>query len=158
MQNFFTMIKGQLPFLAGVFSALFAISVFSFALSDSRMTESEGRRKHKIVFHITTPDTTAYRALIRQLNNIRAVWPDAQVEVVAHSKGIHLLEKNKSNVPTEVGALKKSGIRFYACEQTLKQMNLTKADILPEVDYVERGIVHIVERQEQGWSYIKGGF
>ncbi len=152
------MTKGYLRFLAGVFSTLFAISVFSFALLDSRMTKSEGRRKHRIVFHLTTPDTAAYRALMRQLNNIRAVWPDAQMEVVAHSKGIHLLEKSKSNVSAEVGALKKSGIQFYACEQTLKQMNLTKADILPEVDYVERGVIHIVERQEQGWSYIKGGF
>jgi intracellular sulfur oxidation DsrE/DsrF family protein len=27
-----------------------------------------------------------------------------------------------------------------------------------EVEYVPVGIVEIVEKQEQGWTYIKGGF
>ena len=30
--------------------------------------------------------------------------------------------------------------------------------IIPNVEYVPAGIAEIVEKQEEGWSYIKGGF
>jgi intracellular sulfur oxidation DsrE/DsrF family protein len=30
--------------------------------------------------------------------------------------------------------------------------------VLPQAGYVKAGIIRIVERQEQGWSYIKAGF
>jgi intracellular sulfur oxidation DsrE/DsrF family protein len=61
-------------------------------------------------------------------------------------------------LPVELAALKSKGVQFVACEQTLKQLKLEKTDILPEAGFVERGIVHIVEREEQDWAYIKGGF
>lgn len=90
--------------------------------------------------------------------NVLDHWPQARIEVVAHNKGINLLVKDKTNVPVELAALKKCGVDFYACEFTLRQLNIPKADIIAESGYVERGIVHIVERQEEGWAYIKAGF
>jgi len=138
--------------------ALLLVSAFAFTQSNDHTENTVGKKTHRIVFQITTPDTAAYRALTRQLNNVLAHWPDAKIEVVAHNKGIGLLEKKKSNVPVELAALKSKGVQFVACEQTLKQLKLEKTDILPEAGFVERGIVHIVEREEQGWSYIKGGF
>lgn len=130
------------------------------ALSFSRMqtTVDNPAKTHRIVFQVSTPDTLAYRALTRQLNNVLAQWPEAQIEVVAHNKGMALLQKEKSNVPAELEALKAKGIRFLACEQTLRQQKLNKSDILPAAGFVERGIVEIVEKQEKGWSYIKAGF
>ena len=31
----------------------------------------------------------------------------------------------------------------------------TKADILPNVGYVKAGVIELVERQRQGWAYIR---
>lgn len=146
------------PYLIGAAITLLFIAAFSFTRSSHQTDNNGDKKKHRIVFQITTPDTSAYRALTRQLNNVLSHWPEANIEVVAHNKGIGLLEKKKCNVPNELSALKSSGVRFVACEQTLKQQKLEKSDILPDAGFVERGIVHIVERQEQGWAYIKGGF
>ena len=33
-----------------------------------------------------------------------------------------------------------------------------RAKVLAEAGHVKAGIIHIVERQEDGWSYIKAGF
>jgi len=145
-------------YLIGAAVAILFVAAFSFSKSSNPPDNNADKKTHRIVFQITTPDTSAYRALTRQLNNVLSHWPDAKIEVVAHNKGIALLEKKKSNVPAELSALKSKGVRFMACEQTLKQQKLDKTDILPDAGFVERGIVHIVERQEQGWSYIKGGF
>lgn len=149
--------KHTTPFLAAA-TALLIAGAFALPQSKSETENASDKKAHRIVFQITTPDTVAYRALMRQLNNVLAHWPEAQIEVVAHNKGIGLLEKKKSNVPAELAALKSKGVQFVACEQTLKQLKLEKTDILPESSFVERGIIHIVERQEQGWSYIKAGF
>lgn len=40
----------------------------------------------------------------------------------------------------------------------MKSQKVTKDQLIPEVEYVPVGIAEIVEKQEQGWSYIKGGF
>lgn len=116
------------------------------------------KKKHRIVIQMTTPDTAAYRALTRQLNNVLTEWPEAQIDVVAHNKGLGLLEKKKSNVSAELAALTARGVQFYACEQTMKQLKITREDVLPLAGFVPRGIVHIVQRQEEDWAYIKGGF
>jgi intracellular sulfur oxidation DsrE/DsrF family protein len=35
---------------------------------------------------------------------------------------------------------------------------LDPSKVLTEAGHVKAGIIHIVERQEDGWSYIKAGF
>lgn len=145
-------------YFIGASVALTLVSIFAFSRTAQSTETADDKKTHRMVFQITTPDTAAYRALTRQLNNVLTHWPAAQIEVVAHNKGIGLVEKKKSNIPNELAALKARGVKFIACEQTLKQLKLEKSDILPDADFVERGIVHIVERQEQGWAYIKGGF
>ena len=47
---------------------------------------------------------------------------------------------------------------FLACENTIKERNLDRTKVIAEAGYVKAGIIHIVERQEDGWSYIKAGF
>jgi intracellular sulfur oxidation DsrE/DsrF family protein len=44
------------------------------------------------------------------------------------------------------------------CENTLKNRNISKDLLIPNVEFVPAGIAEIVEKQEEGWSYIKGGF
>ena len=50
-----------------------------------------------------------------------------------------------------------SGVRFVACENTMKQKNIKKEEILPEVGFVPMGIGEIIMKQEKGWSYLKAG-
>lgn len=150
--------KNFSPYLSGALTTLLLVGIFSFVRTGPQSADNQDKKTHRIVFQITTPDTSAYRSLARQLNNVLAKWPDAQIEVVAHNKGIGMLEKKKSNVSGEITALTAHGVKFVACEQTLKQQKLEKTDILPDAGFVERGLVHVVERQEQGWAYIKAGF
>jgi intracellular sulfur oxidation DsrE/DsrF family protein len=54
--------------------------------------------------------------------------------------------------------MKMRGVEFVACEFSMKDRNLTKDEILPEAGFVKGGIIEIVTKQEEGWSYIKSGF
>lgn len=142
-------------YLIGACATFVLAGVFSFAQTK---TEVVDKKPHRIIFHLTSPDTAAYRALTRQLNNTLDYWPDAQIEVVAHNKGIAMLLKEKTNVQPEITALKTRGIQFTACENTMKQQKLEKTQIITESGFVPVGIAQVVTRQEEGWAYIKAGF
>ncbi len=123
----------------------------------------EGKNKpknsvHKIIFQLTTNDTMAHKALMKQLNNITTVAPTSQIEIVCHGPGLEMLITEKSIVHQKIKQLSAIGVSFIACEFSMKERNVPQDKIIPEAGYVKAGIIEIVSKQEQGWSYIKSGF
>jgi intracellular sulfur oxidation DsrE/DsrF family protein len=114
---------------------------------------------HKIVFQFTNAtDTLQQKAIVNQLKNMTTHWPNAKYEVVIHSMGLPLVMSVKSKQIDAIKALRAKGVRFLVCENTMKSQKVTKDQLIPEVEYVPVGIAEIVEKQEQGWTYVKGGF
>lgn len=114
--------------------------------------------KHRIVMQLASGDTLVHKGLMRQLRNMLEAAPTMQLEVVCHGPGMDLLMTDRSIVTDKVKQFSERGIVFLACENTIKERNLDRSKVLPEAGFVRAGIIHIVERQEQGWSYIKAGF
>jgi intracellular sulfur oxidation DsrE/DsrF family protein len=117
-------------------------------------------KDHKIVFQFTNAnDTLQQKAFVKQLENITAHWPNAKYEVVVYNQGVELVMKNNTKYQARLQSLKAKGVNFVVCENTLKNRKISK-DAFPEVlvGFVPAGIAEIVEKQEEGWSYIKGGF
>ena len=114
---------------------------------------------HKIVFQFTNAvDTLQQKAFANQLNNLTMHWPNAKYEVVIYNMGLEFLMPTKSKHIATIKALHAKGVRFVVCENSMKSRKITKDQFIPEAEYVPAGIAEIVEKQEQGWSYIKGGF
>jgi intracellular sulfur oxidation DsrE/DsrF family protein len=117
------------------------------------------RPTHRIVMQLTSNDTLAWKGLMNNLRHLKEGWGDnVTIEVVAHGPGIELLMAAKTTQREAIGRHKAAGIQFFACENTLKEKKIPKEAIISEAGFVPMGIGHIVERQEQGWSYIKSGF
>jgi len=137
--------------LKSIVLALFVLtSVISFPQTE--------KSHHKIVFQMTTADTMAHKALMKQLGNIKSVAPETEIEVVCHGPGLEMLQKEKTIVLKGIQTAKAKGVIFQACEFSLKERKVEKSAIIMEASYVNAGIIHIVEKQEAGWSYIKAGF
>ena len=120
--------------------------------------KSEKKVVHKIIFQITTEDTLAQKALMKQLNNILTLAPVTKLEVVCHGPGLNMLVSGKTIVQDKIAQMKKKGVEFVACEFSMSERNITKDKIIPEASFVKGGIIEIVTKQEAGWSYIKSGF
>lgn len=114
--------------------------------------------EHRIVFQLTTDDTLAHKALMKQLNNILTVSPDTKIEVVCHGPGLSMLVTAKTVVQDKIQQMKKKGVEFAACEFSMNERNVSRDKIVPEAGFVKAGIIEIVSKQEKGWSYIKSGF
>jgi intracellular sulfur oxidation DsrE/DsrF family protein len=117
-------------------------------------------KEHKIVFQFTNAnDTLQQKAFVKQLENLNEYWPNASYEVVLYNQGLELLMQNNTGYIARLVKLHSNGVRFLICENTLKNRKISKDVFISEiVEYIPAGIAEIVEKQEQGWSYIKGGF
>lgn len=116
------------------------------------------KTNHKIVFQMVSKDTSDHNALVRQINNILKLEPEASVEVVCHGPGLQFIQKGKSLVLDKLKDLARQKVDFVGCEFTMKQKNIKKEQLLEESRTVPGGILEIVYKQEEGWAYIKSGY
>jgi intracellular sulfur oxidation DsrE/DsrF family protein len=133
--------------------ALF-LSFSTDSVAQNQVTKSP---EHKIIFQLTSGDTTAHKQLMKQFNNILSVSPSTQIELVCHGAGMDLLISGKTLVEEKINALANRGVVFNACEFSIKERKIDRNTILKVAGYVPAGIIEIVSKQEQGWSYIKAG-
>jgi intracellular sulfur oxidation DsrE/DsrF family protein len=133
--------------------SLLALGLFTIA-----QAQDKAPRQHRIVMQLVSGDTLVQKGLMRQLGNMLEAAPTMQLEVVCHGPGMDLLMSDRSIVADKVQDFSGRGIVFLACENTIKEKQLDRSMVLPVAGFVQAGIIHIVERQEDGWSYIKAGF
>jgi uncharacterized protein len=73
---------------------------------------------------------------------------------VAYGPGIGMLKKD-AVTSGRVDEASLAGIKVVACENTMRNQKLTKLDIHPVASYAPSGVVQLMQRQSQGWSYIR---
>jgi hypothetical protein len=93
------------------------------------------------------------------LNNARNIQTDlgaanVDIEIVAYGPGIGML-KLDSPVANRVDEANAAGVKVIACENTMKGQKLARSDMLGSVGYVNAGVVEIMQRQQQGWAYLR---
>ena len=111
---------------------------------------------HKVVFQVSDNDPKKWNLTLNNVMNVqKAVGKDkVRIEIVAYGPGINML-KLGSEVGGRIDEAVNNGVGVVACENTMKGMHLTKADMLPSISYVPGGVVELIEKQEQGFAYIK---
>ncbi len=132
------------------FAALFTLSVQ--AQSEAPVVTT---KKLKVVFHLTTADTLAQKALVKQLANFLHAAPKARIEVVCHNNGISFLQNAVTKQADKIRELKTMGVDFVACENTMRERKIKREELMPQCRTVPSGVVEVVMKQDAGWSYIK---
>ena len=144
------------PLNRKIITSLFLL-LFAFSINAQKNKLDSNKPEHKIVFQLTTGDTTAHKQLIKQFNNILSVSPSTKIEVVCHGAGLDMLISDKTIVEEKIKLLSEKGVVFKACEFSIKERKVDRTKIILVAGFVPAGIIEIVSKQEQGWSYIKAG-
>ena len=111
---------------------------------------------YKVVFDITSSDTAAQKAVIRQMRGISQSRPDAQLEVAIYGDALPMVMKDKSILADAIQELSSSKkASFKVCAATMKRNNIDKSQLIAGVDVVPDAIYEIVTKQHEGWGYIK---
>lgn len=114
------------------------------------------QKAHRVVFALTSQDPIDWHLTLGNIANLLKGLPDAEIEVVAYGGGINFVKKGSED-EADIKHLEQEHVKFVACHNSMMFNHLTPADLIDGVGVVPSGIVEVVTRQEQGWSYIKGG-
>jgi intracellular sulfur oxidation DsrE/DsrF family protein len=143
---------------------MFKYFFFFLLLSAPALTHAQSEapvvttKKLKVVFQLTTGDTLAQKALVKQLGNFLTAAPNAKLEVVCHNNGISFLQAAVTKQGEKIKDLSAKGVDFVACENTLRERKIKKEELLTTCRTVPAGVVEVVLKQDKGWAYIKAGF
>ena len=142
---------------------LIAVGVLVFAgLTTSAgqpPAQKEDRRVHRAVIEVTAEAAPQWESVLNNVENLqKAFAPEpTEVEVVAHGKGLAMLQKNNAAQAERMSRIAASGVKFAACENTMRRMKVQKSDLFDFVVTVDSGVAEVVRKQEAGWAYLKGG-
>jgi intracellular sulfur oxidation DsrE/DsrF family protein len=139
-------------------SMRYSFLLIIFLASSFFVQAQNAKTIHQIVIQLNTADTSAWSSTIGNIKNIQKIWStNLQIEVVVHGKAIDFLVKDKTHLAKEIESLTKEGIQFSACENTMRKHGIDKSAILSFAQTVPSGVVEVISKQEQGWSYLKAG-
>ena len=113
---------------------------------------------HHVVFHLNSGDEKVQKGALNNIKHLyQALGGDrVKVELVVHGAGLELLTKKGTKFAEELERLKGLyGVSYTACSNTMKSMNLTRDDLIPQVDRTVPAMVRLMELQEAGWVYIR---
>ena len=77
----------------------------------------------------------------------------AEIEVIAHGPGVSLLVRQQNGHSEKIRKLADRGVRFTACENTLKERDIEEDTLLPGVTMPPSGAVELLRRQQEGFAY-----
>lgn len=133
-----------------------ALAVAAAALPARAQSPAAGEKKSKVFFQVSDNDPAKWGLALNNANNVQtALGADAvDIEIVAYGPGIGMLEAGSPVAPRITAALK-AGTKVVACENTMKGRKLTAADMLPDIGYVASGVVELMQKEQQGYAYIR---
>ena len=128
---------------------------FLIALFITSMTFAQ-EKPVKIVFDVTSNDTAVHESAVRHVKAMSEAYPNSNFEVVMYSGAMEMALKDKSVVAKYIEELsKKNNIDFVICEGTMKRHNVNTSQLIDGIKTVPDGILEIVNKQKEGWGYIK---
>jgi intracellular sulfur oxidation DsrE/DsrF family protein len=116
-------------------------------------------RKHLIVIEVNVEGAENWSGILNNVENVRKTFEgeSTDIEIVAHGKGLGLILRTNEALQDRLKKIADAGVRFVACENTMRRMNIKTEDLMPFAETVDSGVAEVVRKQEAGWSYVKGG-
>jgi uncharacterized protein len=142
-----------------VTAALLSLTLVGGALAADGKT-------HRVAIQVDQNDPQLMNLALNNVTNVieyyRAKNEDVDIDIVTYGPGLHMLRGDTSPVQDRIKRLKDAAfpgkIQFSACNNTKQGMEKAEGHaipIVPEATIVPSGVVHLMELQEQGWSYVR---
>lgn len=110
--------------------------------------------KDSVVIQVSDNDPAKWNLALNVVKNLQAAMKGVNTEVVVFGPGINML-KFDSEVANRLEQAKMDGVAIKACRNTMKAQKLSEKDMHPSIGYVPAGVVEIVQKQKQGWGYVR---
>lgn len=114
-------------------------------------------RTYKVIFHID--EMNKWQLLLSNVRNLLEAIENKtiSIEVLANSEAVKYYDSTKNydiNI-NDMVTLHGKGIKFVACNNAIATYKIEKDKIFDFVDIVPAGVLELVEKQSEGYAYIK---
>jgi intracellular sulfur oxidation DsrE/DsrF family protein len=149
--------------MRGFLRRLATVALVSMAFASTALAEA---KPHRVAIHVDQNDPLVMNQALNNATNVieyyRGRNEDVDVDIVTYGPGLHMLRADTSPVQDRIKRLKDmvlpGKIQFSACNITKQGMEKAEGhaiSVVPDATVVPSGVVHLMELQEQGWSYVR---
>jgi len=108
----------------------------------------------KIIMKLNEKDVHAVNHLLGTIYNILKEYPDGglKVVVIAYGPGMNVLKKDyDKKTLSRISSLMEYDVEFIGCINTMETMGWKRKDFIDDIEYVQAGVVEVIERQAHGF-------
>ena len=135
-----------------------ALALISFALltGSGPLHAQAPAAKQRVVIQVSDAEPGKWRLALSNAKNVQQDLgkQNVDIEIVAYGPGIAML-KLESEAGNGVSEAMANGVKVVACENTMRNQKLKREDMQSKIGYVGAGVVEIMQKQREGWSYIR---
>ena len=139
------------------------VAFFCFTFTASTLAADKA---HHVSIQVDQNDPQVMNLALNNATNVieyyRARNEDVEVDIVTYGPGLYMLRSDTSPVQDRIKRLKDlvfpGRIQFSACNNTKQGMEKAEGHVISVVSdatIVPSGVAHLMELQEQGWSYVR---
>lgn len=141
--------------MANTLKKLTILPVFTLLAWVLAMPMAQAANEHGVVIQVSDNDPAKWNLALNNANNLLQGLKDkTQIEIVAYGPGLNMLKKD-SKVAARLEEATMHGIALKACQNTMRAQHVTEKDIDSHAGYVPSGAVEIMQRQGEGWAYLR---
>ncbi len=128
----------------------------SAVVATSPMAQTVNPSPAKVIFQVSDGDAAKWNLALNNVKNVQHELGagNVQIEMVVYGPGIGMV-RDDALTANRVTEAVQSGVQILVCENTMTGLKLTKADMHPLIGYVKAGVVQLMQRQSEGWAYIR---
>lgn len=134
--------------------ALIALAPNPAHAADANAAAATAKSRHRVVIQLNENDSLKWNTVFANINNVREELGQVEVAVVVIGPALDMLMADALTA-NRVQDSMAAGVRFVACQNTMKAQQLSKDDMIDGIGYAKAGYVEIMRLQEQGWSYLR---
>lgn len=108
----------------------------------------------KVAIQLYDSEVSKVNHNLSTIYNILKEYPSEtlKVVVITYGNGVRALKKDyDAKTLIRIQSLMEYDVEFIVCKNTMETMKWTENDFIEDVDYVQAGIVELVERQIDGY-------
>lgn len=124
---------------------------FNHLLAANAVAQPKG-----VVIQVSEADPAKWEMALLSSRNVRKAYGDkgVGVEIVAYGPGLKMLHHD-SVVTAGLQEAALNGVKLIACGSSMSMTRTTRAQLHSVVEIVPAGIVEIMERQRDGYAYVR---
>ena len=126
-----------------------------FLLLLTSFSSNAQSNKHRVVWDLSSADTTVQAAVFRQINNARVELPDLDIEVVFHGQAVYVMMKDSTQFADRIKIAKDKGVTLAVCNNSLRRLKIDPSQVSPSAIVVPSAVAELIKKQTDGWSYLK---